>query len=42
MSTTQPDLSLDSGANHLKPALIAIAIAAVMTVVTLALTGLPY
>ena len=42
MSTTQPDLSLDSGANHWKPALIAIVIAALTTVIALALAGLPH
>lgn len=42
MSATQPDLSLDSGSNHLKPALVAIAIAVATTIATLVLTGLPH
>jgi hypothetical protein len=42
MSATHPDPSLDTGENHLKPALIAILIAAVTAVVSLALIGLPH
>lgn len=42
MSVTHHDPSLDSGANHLKPALIAILIAAVATVISLAIAGLPH
>ena len=41
MSATHPDPSLDSGEHHLKPALIAILIAAVTVVISLAFTGLP-
>jgi hypothetical protein len=36
------DLSFDTGENHLKPALIAILIAAATTVISLALIGLPH
>jgi hypothetical protein len=42
MSATHPDQSFDSGENHLRPALIAILIAAVTAVVSLALIGLPH
>ena len=41
MSATHPDGSYDSGHNHLKPALMAIAITAVCAVVALLLIGLP-
>jgi hypothetical protein len=42
MSATHPDKSFDSGENHLKPALIAILITAVMVVIALAFSGLPH
>jgi hypothetical protein len=42
MSATHPDKSFDSGENHLKPALIAVAIFAVTVAVTLLFTGLPH
>jgi hypothetical protein len=42
MSATHPDRSFDSGEHHLKPALIAIVIAAVTVVIALAFTGLPH
>ena len=41
MSVSQGDGSFDSGRNHLKPALVAILITAVIIVVTLAVSGLP-
>jgi hypothetical protein len=42
MSAAHPDQSLDSGEHHLKPALIAILIAAITMVIALAFTGLPH
>ena len=42
MSATHPDQSFDSGEHHLKPALIAILIAAVTVILSLAVTGLPH
>lgn len=42
MSATHPDKSFDSGENHLKPALVAVAIFVVAVTVTLLLSGLPH
>ena len=42
MSATHPDQSFDSGEHHLQPALIAILIAALTAVISLAFTGLPH
>jgi hypothetical protein len=41
MSTTQPDLSRDSGSNHLKPFLTSLVICAIIGLVALLLTGVP-
>ena len=42
MSTTQPDLSGDSGHNHLKPFLTGFIICAVIAATALFLTGVPH
>lgn len=42
MSVTHNDGSFDSGRNHLVPALIAIAITALISVMTFVLSGLPH
>ena len=42
MSATHHDGSYDSGHNHLRPALAAIALTALIALLTLALTGLPH
>jgi hypothetical protein len=42
MSTTQPNLSGDSGHNHLKPFLTGFIICAVVGFIALLLTGLPH
>ena len=41
MSTTHPDLSGDSGRNHLRPFLTGFVICLVIGLIALALTGLP-
>jgi hypothetical protein len=42
MSTTQPDLSYDSGHNHIIPAVVAIAISVVAAVIAILLSGMPH
>jgi hypothetical protein len=42
MSTTHPDLSGDSGHNHLKPFLTGFIICAVIAALALFLTGIPH
>ena len=42
MSLTHNDGSFDSGHNHIKPAVTAIAIIAVIVVLTLLVSGLPH
>lgn len=42
MSVTEPDPSFDSGHNHLKPFVVAIAIFAASVAVALLFTGLPH
>jgi hypothetical protein len=42
MSTTQPDLSGDSGENHLKPFLASVVMTAVIGFIAILLTGLPH
>ena len=42
MSVTHPDPSFDSGHNHLKPFIVAVAIVAVTVVISLAFSGLPH
>lgn len=41
MSVTEPDPSFDTGHNHLKPFIVAVAIFAVSVAVSLFFTGLP-
>jgi hypothetical protein len=41
-SATRHDAGLDSGAQQLKPVLVAIMLAAVTTVIALAVAGLPH
>jgi hypothetical protein len=42
MRPVQPDLSFDSGQNHIKPFVVAVAIFVAVVVVSLLLTGLPH
>lgn len=42
MSVTQPDPSYDSGHNHVKPFIVAVAIFAAVVAVSLFITGLPH
>jgi hypothetical protein len=42
MSTTHPDLSGDSGHNHLKPFLTGLIICAIIGLISLFLTGMPH
>jgi hypothetical protein len=42
MSTTQPDLSGDSGHNHLRPFLASVIICAIVGLAALLLTGMPH
>ncbi len=42
MSITQPDPSFDSGHNHVKPLMVAVAIFALVVAVSLFFTGLPH
>ncbi len=42
MSVSQPDPSFDSGQNHIKPFIVAVAIFAAVVAVSLFFTGLPH
>ncbi len=42
MSVTQHDGSFDSGRNHLKPALVAVVLSAVIAALSFAFGGLPF